>query len=146
MLRKLKLQIPREPLAPRYNRCQGPVVEKHCSMTFAQRRNRLSTHFSERIPVVKRRISVTYTYLENSHEMSVMFATKTSRVNTVWGCSCCLLWELNDTLRSSSQSPLSVNVGSQYGPSPFLPISGHWKRIRTVDIYWEFDACVTVHH
>jgi len=27
-------------------------------MTFAQRRNRLTTHFSERIPVVKRRISV----------------------------------------------------------------------------------------
>jgi len=30
---------------------------KH-SMTFAQRRNRLTTHFSERIPVFKRRISV----------------------------------------------------------------------------------------
>jgi len=27
-------------------------------MTFAQRRNRLRTHFSELIPVVKRRISV----------------------------------------------------------------------------------------
>jgi len=27
-------------------------------MTFAQGRNRLTTHFSERIPVVKRRISV----------------------------------------------------------------------------------------
>jgi len=27
-------------------------------MTFAQRRNRLTTHFSERIPVVKRPISV----------------------------------------------------------------------------------------
>ena len=27
-------------------------------MTFAQRRNRLTTHFSERIPVVKQRISV----------------------------------------------------------------------------------------
>jgi len=26
-------------------------------MTFVQRRNRLTTHFSERIPVVKRRIS-----------------------------------------------------------------------------------------
>jgi len=26
-------------------------------MTFAQRRNRLTTHFSERIPVVQRRIS-----------------------------------------------------------------------------------------
>jgi len=35
-------------------------------MTFAQRRNRLTTHFSESIPVVKRRISVyvkTYTRL-----------------------------------------------------------------------------------
>jgi len=27
-------------------------------MTFAQRQNRLTTHFSERIPVVKRRTSV----------------------------------------------------------------------------------------
>jgi len=27
-------------------------------MMFAQRRNRLTTHFSERIPVVKRRITV----------------------------------------------------------------------------------------
>ena len=27
-------------------------------MTFAQRRNRLTTHFSERIPVVKRRMAV----------------------------------------------------------------------------------------
>jgi len=27
-------------------------------MTFTQRRNRLTTHFSERIPVVKRRINV----------------------------------------------------------------------------------------
>jgi len=27
-------------------------------MTFAQRRNRLTAHFSERIPVVKRRVSV----------------------------------------------------------------------------------------
>jgi len=30
-------------------------------MTFAQRRNRLTTHFSERIPVVKRRINSPYT-------------------------------------------------------------------------------------
>ena len=29
-----------------------------CKYTFAQRRNRLTTHFSERIPVVKRRIYV----------------------------------------------------------------------------------------
>jgi len=29
-------------------------------MTFAQRRNRLTTVFSERIPVVKRRVSVHY--------------------------------------------------------------------------------------
>jgi len=27
-------------------------------MTFAQRRNRLTTHFSERIPVVKQRVTV----------------------------------------------------------------------------------------
>jgi len=29
-----------------------------CKYTFVQRRNRLTTHFSERIPVVKRRVSV----------------------------------------------------------------------------------------
>jgi len=40
MLRKLKWQIPGEPLAARYNWCQGPVrgrgpaVEKHCSTSF----------------------------------------------------------------------------------------------------------------
>jgi hypothetical protein len=33
------------------------LLRLHC-MTFAQRRNRLTTHFSELIPVVKRRISV----------------------------------------------------------------------------------------
>jgi len=34
-------------------------------MTFAQRRNRLMTHFSEPNPVVKRRISVLVLYLSN---------------------------------------------------------------------------------
>jgi len=29
-------------------------------MTFAQRRNRLTTHFSERIPVFKRRMNVSW--------------------------------------------------------------------------------------
>jgi len=32
MLRKLKWQIPGEPLAARYNWCRGPAVEKHCSI------------------------------------------------------------------------------------------------------------------
>ena len=36
-------------------------------MTFAQQRNRLTTHFSEGIPVVKRRISVLVLYL-SSHK------------------------------------------------------------------------------
>ena len=35
-------------------------------MTFAQRRNRLTTRFSEHIPDVKRRISVSYTYINNT--------------------------------------------------------------------------------
>jgi len=30
MLRKLKWQLPGEPLAARYNWCRGPAVEKHC--------------------------------------------------------------------------------------------------------------------
>jgi len=34
-------------------------------MTFAQRRNRLTTHFSERIPVVKRRMSVICSMVES---------------------------------------------------------------------------------
>jgi hypothetical protein len=37
-------------------------------MTFAQRRNRHTTHFSERITVVKRRISVSQTRQGMSHE------------------------------------------------------------------------------
>ena len=42
MLRKLKWQIPGEPLAARYSLCQGPVpdrgpaVEKHCSNKLTQ--------------------------------------------------------------------------------------------------------------
>jgi hypothetical protein len=36
-------------------------------MTFAQRRNRLTTHFSERVPVVKRRISVLSPPCQYSH-------------------------------------------------------------------------------
>jgi len=35
-------------------------------MTFEQRRNRLTTHISERIPVVKRRISVFSTFLNKN--------------------------------------------------------------------------------
>jgi hypothetical protein len=35
-------------------------------MTFEQRRNRLTTHFSERMPVVKRRISVQFCTTYNS--------------------------------------------------------------------------------
>ena len=31
MLRKVKWQIPGEPLAARYSCCQGPAVEKHCT-------------------------------------------------------------------------------------------------------------------
>jgi len=39
-------------------------------VTFARRRNRLSTHFSERIPVVKRRVTTTAnkTTEEGAHE------------------------------------------------------------------------------
>jgi len=37
-------------------------------MTFAQRRNRLTTHFSERIPVVKRRINVRPQKLESTRQ------------------------------------------------------------------------------
>jgi len=45
MLRKLKLQIPGEPLSARYNWCQGqvqgrgPSVEKHWSRRLSDQRN-----------------------------------------------------------------------------------------------------------
>jgi hypothetical protein len=38
--------------------CSRLYYRGSCKDTFAQRRNRLTTHFSERIPAVKRRISV----------------------------------------------------------------------------------------
>ena len=71
MFRKLKQQLPGEPFAAgiidarlRYRaaarRWRNTVLYYLglCKYTFAQRRNRLTTHFSERIPVVKRSISV----------------------------------------------------------------------------------------
>ena len=84
---------------------RGPVVEKHCSMTFAQRRNRLTTRFSERIPVVKRRISLqggTGTYFSPS---TFVFPTVSvaARPLTCWwvagskpdgGMDVCFLWML----------------------------------------------------
>jgi len=36
-------------------------------MTFAQRRNRLTTHFSQRIPVVKRRIYICTQWHTHTH-------------------------------------------------------------------------------
>ena len=44
-------------------------------MTFAQRRNRLTTHFSERIPVVKRRLTVSVAHSVN---LVWKFFTRTS--------------------------------------------------------------------
>jgi len=38
-------------------------------MTFAQRRNRLTTHFSERIPVVKRRMAVVFIQKEKEKHL-----------------------------------------------------------------------------
>jgi len=48
MLRKVKGQIPGEPLAARYNWCQapvpgrGPAVEKHCTKSYRCMQNRLT--------------------------------------------------------------------------------------------------------
>jgi len=41
-------------------------------MTFAQRRNRLTTHFSECIPIVKRRVTV-YGLLTHASETASSF-------------------------------------------------------------------------
>jgi len=54
-------------------------------MTFAQRQNRLTTHFSERIPIVKRRISVhTRSFYLPKHRIS------STRANWLG----CLEWRL----------------------------------------------------
>ena len=49
------------------------------SMTFARRRNRLTTHFSERYPVVKRRISVLSRFVQVN---SMSFAQRRNRLTT----------------------------------------------------------------
>ena len=49
------------------------------SMTFAQRRNRLTTHFSERIPVVKRGISILSSFVS---VYSMTFAQRRDRLTT----------------------------------------------------------------
>ena len=51
-------------------------------MTFAQRRNRLTTHFSEGIPVVKRRISF-WPRLRNEQTLPMVLGLCTSAV-TSW--------------------------------------------------------------
>jgi hypothetical protein len=49
-------------------------------------------------------------------------------------------------LNSSSLAPQSVvNRGFQYGPFPFLPISGHWKLIHTFGIYRKFAQRICFH-
>ena len=50
-------------------------------MTFAQRRNRLTTHFSERIPDVKRRVAVPLT---NSTTIHVLTLSRTEESKAVF--------------------------------------------------------------
>jgi hypothetical protein len=52
-------------------------------MTFAQRRNRLTTHFSERIPVVKRRMSLLLHHLRRSCR-PLKFANSSFAIRYVW--------------------------------------------------------------
>jgi hypothetical protein len=59
-----------------------------CKYTFAQRRNRLKTYFSERIPVVKRRISVLGT---RQHEIHKQVAGR-------WGCKVTFILLLRITM------------------------------------------------
>jgi len=52
-------------------------------MTFARRRNRLTTHFSERIAVVKRRMTVImFVFIPDSH-LSQVLSEKTTFSKTV---------------------------------------------------------------
>jgi len=53
---------------------------------FAQRRNRLTTHFSERIPVVKRRISVHFRRRDTLLDESVIVWHFVLR-NVIWPSS-----------------------------------------------------------
>jgi len=50
-------------------------------MTFAQRRNRLTTHVSERIPVVKRRmaVAVAFNRVVEGDKRDVTFRTSSKR-------------------------------------------------------------------
>jgi hypothetical protein len=53
-------------------------------MTFAQRRNRLSTRFSERVPVVKRRVTVLYlvSFILNTETVHSSETSGTDRLTT----------------------------------------------------------------
>jgi len=48
-------------------------------MTFAQRRNRLTTHFSERIPIFKRRVTVKAQQDEFVKQLAMYLARLISR-------------------------------------------------------------------
>jgi hypothetical protein len=76
-------------------------------MAFAQRRNRLKTHFSERIPVVKRRMTVMTGWLRRNS--SVSWGDPRHRTDRV------------DSHKSSRNQSLSVT--GQVGPSPLTSIS-----------------------
>jgi hypothetical protein len=76
-------------------------------MTFAQRRNRLKTHFSERIPVVKRRMSVLAGWLHRNS--SVSWGDQRYRTDRV------------DSHKSGRNQ--SISVTRQVEPSPLTSIS-----------------------
>jgi len=59
-------------------------------MRFARRRNRLTTHFSERMPVVKRRITLLYTFLA-SVNTQIQFIT-TCNTGTYQYASYCYMF------------------------------------------------------
>ena len=101
--------------------CVGVYQLLHCMM-LAQRRNRLTTLFSEGIPVVKRRISVFLSAIDTK------FSESSSSSHSPW-------WELE-----------SENVWRilSFGDTPDLP---HWLIttavgcLRFVKIYGQFTDC-----
>ena len=105
-----------------------------CKYTFAQRRNRLTTHFSARIPVVKRRISVlVQTLVQQSHIMRVFVFFLTGK----WAGGCgyqlgakissrhqlTCKWLRKGYATTQEVSPQWLQRGARYS----FPASSHWN-------------------
>jgi hypothetical protein len=111
-------------------------------MTFAQRRNRLTTHYSERIPVVKRRKSVFILLLGSSGRSVRLIAD--------------ILYDagINNAKSFVSIHPYTclscflgigaLNLGDLYGSHPVVFIAKQTTLIRfnSAQVYFNLNCCV----